>query len=163
MLNKINSNKKAQLTIFVILAILIIIGISLFFVLRGKIFQKNIPQELEQVYDYYLSCIEQETSDALIIVASKGGYIKNPDFSPGNEYMPFSSQLDFFGTGIPYWYYVSNNGFIEEQVPSKTEIQNQLNHYLEEQIESCDFSSFENRGFVIDLGEVQVSSVINLQ
>ena len=149
MRNKANffkSKKKGKVAVFIILAIVIVIGIVLFFVLRGKIFQETIPQELEQVYDYYLSCIEQESLDAILISGGKGGYIESPEFSPGNEYMPFSNQLDFFGTGIPYWYYITSNGFIEEQVPSKTEIQKQLNDYLEERLDECDFFNFEDKG-----------------
>ncbi len=160
MKNRFMNQKKGQVAVFIILAIAIIIGIVLFFLLRGKIFQETIPQELEQVYDYYLSCIEQESFDAILISGSKGGYIKNSEFSPGNEYMPFSNQLDFFGTGIPYWYYISSNGFIEEQVPSKTEIQEQLNDYLEERLDKCDFSDFEKQGFEIDILNASVSSVI---
>ena len=46
-------NKKAQVTIFIILAIIIIAVIGLFFVFRDNIFQGSLPQELEPVYSYY--------------------------------------------------------------------------------------------------------------
>ena len=42
-----------------------------------------------------------------------------PEYEAGSEYMPFSSQLDFLGNPIPYWYYVSGNNIQREQVPSK--------------------------------------------
>jgi rod shape-determining protein MreC len=34
-------------------------------------------------------------------------------YEASSEYMPFSSQLDFLGNPVPYWYYISgNNGLI---------------------------------------------------
>jgi len=152
--------KKAQVTIFIILAIVIVVGIGLFFLLRGKIFQESIPQELEQVYDYYLSCIEDETLLGIDILGQQGGYIEKPEFIPGSEYMPFSNQLDFFGNGVPYWYYVSGNGIIDENVPSKTKMQEQLNNYVEEMLDNCDFSDFEGQGFEINIEDADVSSSI---
>ena len=87
-------------------------------------------KEIEPVYLYYLSCIEQDTSNGALLLGQQGGYIQQPEFSPGSEYMPFSSQLDFFGTGVPYWYYISGNGVSKEQVPSKEKMQSDLNDFV---------------------------------
>ncbi len=96
-----------------------------------------------------------------LILGEQGGYIEQPDFSPGSEYMPFSSQLSFFGIGIPYWYYISGNGVIEEQIPSKQKMQEQLNDYLDERLNECDFSLFEKQGFIIDFGQADIKTAIN--
>lgn len=157
---RLNKNNKAQMTIFIILAIVIVAGVGVFFLVRNNIGVEDIPTEIEPVYEYYLSCLEQETLDASIIAQGKGGYIKNPDFSPGNEYYPFSNQLDFFGTGIPYWFYITSNGFVDEQIPSKAEIQEQLEDYLKDRIEECSFSQFTNDGFEIETGDIKVDSII---
>jgi hypothetical protein len=153
-------NTKGQLTIFIILAIVIVAGVGLFLAFRSGLFEKSIPSELEPVYNYYLSCVEGETLDGIFILEQQAGYIETPEFSPGTDYMPFSSQLDFLGIGVPYWYYVSGNGVVSEQVPSERKMESQLNDYVEERIDLCDFSEFEEQGFEIEIGESEVESKI---
>ncbi|GAF78219.1 unnamed protein product, partial [marine sediment metagenome] len=156
----LSKSKRSQATVFIILAIVIVVGIGIFFSLRKGIFPSSIPNELDQVYDYYLSCIEEEALLGVDILGQQGGYIEKPEFIPGSEYMPFSNQLDFFGTGVPYWYYVSGNGIIDENVPSKTKMQEQLDEYIEEMLNECDFSSFEQQGFEIEIKEAVANSFI---
>ena len=148
-------NIKSQITVFIIIAILIVIGFVVFFWLKGNISFSGIPKNIEPVYAYYLSCVEQTAKQGALILGQGGGYIENPSFSPGSEYMPFSSQLNFVGMGIPYWYYISGNGLIKEQVPTKERMQVQLNDYLRKNINDCNFNTFEQQGFVINLGDVK--------
>ena len=140
-------NRRGQLTIFVIVAIVIVVGIAAFFVIRGNLGVSGIPVELEPVYDYYDSCIENELKRGLDIAGSQGGRIEVGEYAPGSEYAPFSNQLNFLGFPVPYWYYVSGNGVIKEQVPSKSEISGELGDFLAESLGDCDFSLFEEQGF----------------
>jgi len=156
----LRKNKVGQVTIFIIIAILIVVGVAAYFVLRAGIFEPSLPQELEGVYSYYLSCVEQEVSNGALILGEQGGYIETPEFSPGTEYMPFSSQLDFFGFGVPYWYYISGNGIEKEQIPSKAKMQEQLNDFLEQGVLDCDFFQFEEQGFEVNFGEADVKTSI---
>ena len=153
-------NKKAQVTVFIILAIILVAGIILFFVLRGGLGFGGVPSEFESVYNYYLNCIEKETQNGALVMGQQGGYIDNPEFSPGSTYMPFSSQLDFLGTGVPYWYYISGNGLPKEQVPTKEKMQEELSGFLETAINECDFSEFREKGFSIKLDNAKVNSKI---
>ena len=145
-----DKNKRAQVTIFIIIAIVIVAGILAYFALSGKIGSRALPKELSPAYNYFLSCIQEETQNAVLIMGSQGGYIEVPEFSPGSEYMPFSSQLDFLGTPVPYWYYISGNGVAKEQVPSKEKMETQIEDYLKENIALCNFASFEQQGFGIE-------------
>jgi len=156
-------SKRGQVTIFIIAAIVILAGVGLFFIVKGNIDGEiSIPKDLEQVYVYYLECINQEASLGAMILGEHGGYIETPEFSAGSSYMPFSSQLDFLGNPVPYWYYISGNGVVKEQVPSKGDMEGQLNEFLEGRINDCDFSSFVNLGFEVELErEIVVSSKIN--
>ena len=146
-------DKKGQVTIFIIIAIVIVASIALYFSLNGKFIEKEMSKELTPAYNYFLSCIEDETQRAALLIGSQGGYIEVPEFSPGSEYMPFSSQLDFLGTPIPYWYYVSGNGIVKQQVPSKIEMESQLEDYLKARVLECNFASFEQQGFEIEMDE----------
>jgi hypothetical protein len=157
----ITKKKKAQITIFIILAIIIIAVIGILFVFRDDIFQANLPQELEPVYSYYLSCIEAETFNGAAILGQQGGYIEPPEFEPGSEYMPFSNQLDFLGIPVSYWYYISGNGVIKEQVPSRSKMQAELNAYVNEGLSLCNFDQFTEQGFEVLFDEAKTSSSIS--
>ncbi len=155
-------NNKAQLTILIILAIVIVAGIATFLILRGGFAFGGPPKELQPVHTYYLNCIEQETQAAAVILGQQGGYIEGPEFSPGSAFMPFSSHLGFLGVGIPYWYYISGNGITKEQKPTKENMEEELNKFLEESIINCDFSGFREQGFEVTVGEdIEVKTKIN--
>jgi len=158
-INKILGNRKAvSLSIFIILAIFIVVTIVLIAWFWDNL-PSQYPKEVQPVYDYFLSCVEEETRYAALAMGSQGGYIEMPEFEPGSDYMPFSSQLDFLG-GVPYWYYVSRNGIAKEQVPSKQKMQEQLMLYLKERIDECSFKEFEDKGYTVEKGDIDVITQI---
>jgi len=151
-------DKKGQVTIFIIVAIVIIAGIVGYFFLRGSFTGTSIPQELRPAYDYYISCLSSTAEEGIHLLGEQGGYIKVPEFEPGSAYMPFSSQLDFLGQPIPYWMYVSGNNLLKEQVPTKSSMATELESYVAERVEDCDFTEFELMGYdvYVDEGSVEV-------
>ncbi len=153
-------NKGAALSIFIILAIIIVTALVLIIILRDNLPTYSYPKEAQDVYDYFASCIQEETKAAAAVMGTQGGYIEMPEFQPGSDYMPFSSQLDFLG-GVPYWYYISGNGIAKEQIPSKEKMEEQLKLYLTERIDECDFSEFQERGYEIKKGDLSVNTEIN--
>src|SRR3990167_8847197 len=96
-------NKKGQVTIFIILAVLIVGGLITYFMFRDRFIANSMSEEFRPVYDYYLSCMEDSTQEGINLLGEQGGYLEVPDFEPGSSYMPFSNQLDFLGQGVPYW------------------------------------------------------------
>src|SRR4030042_4562623 len=160
-LKKINvkSKKAASLASFIIIAIFLVAAIILVYVFRGSFTISTTPKEVRPVYDYFSSCIEEETRMAALTIGSQAGYLELPEFEPGSDYMPFSSQLDFMGA-VPYWYYVSGNGIVKEQIPSKKKMEEQLRLYLIERIDECSFSEFEQSGFTVDKGDIDTAVTI---
>ncbi|MDP2924975.1 MAG: hypothetical protein Q8N99_01240 [Nanoarchaeota archaeon] len=152
---KHNKYNKSQVSAFIILAIVVVGGVILYLIFKGNIFNPAIPRNFDPIYNYYLSCIDSKTTDAARLLGIGGGYIENPEFSPGSEYMPFSSQLGFLGNGIPYWHYISGNGVVKEQVPKKQDMEYQINNYLSKNMMDCDFEEFYNQGFEIYFGSVK--------
>ena len=152
--------KKGQVTIFIILAIVIVAGIVIYFSLDLN-FTRSVPSDMRPIYDYYISCIENEAEVGVSELGANGGYIDKPKFEAGNAYSPFSSQLNFFGEGVPYWMYLSSNNILKEQVPSKELMEGQLEDFLEERLQLCDFSDFESAGFNIFVEDGNVDVVIN--
>jgi hypothetical protein len=157
-MSKAIKGKGAQISIFVIIAIVIVAGIGIYFIVRGADGGVDVPSKFEPAYSSYTSCIEDISKEGALILGQKGGYVNSPEFSPGNEYMPFSSELDFLGTGVPYWYAVLGNGVVREQVPSVAKMQSDLNIYIEERISLCDFS--EVGEIDMSFGPVEVESII---
>jgi hypothetical protein len=141
--------KKAQVTIFIIIA-LFLIAAALFSYLIFIERPSTIPIKLQQVESYFLDCVSEKTKETAGIAGMQGGYIKPPEFEPGSSYKLFSNYYMFLGTEIPYWYYLSGNNIQKEQVPTKEEIEQQISDYLEEQISLCSLDNFEQQGYIIE-------------
>ena len=153
-------SKRGQLTVFIIVAILIVGGLLIYFAVRGG-YAVQLPKNMEPVYDYYLSCLDATAREGLSLLGEQGGYIEVPEFVPGSQYMPFSSHLDFFGQPVPYWMYVSGNNLLKEQVPTKKMMERELEAYIEDRITNCDFSDFELQGYDVLVEQGSVSVDIN--
>src|SRR3990167_3527875 len=148
-------SKRSQITIFFIFALLLVAAVIIIFLARDNFNIGGIPSNMEPVYNTFLTCLEEETLTGISILESQGGYIELPDFISGSSYMPFSSQLDFFGNAIPYWYYVSGNGIEKEQVPSKSEMEIELGNFIKSELRNCDFENYYDEGFEILVGDVK--------
>jgi len=149
-------SRRGQVSLYVIIAIVIVAGVISYFVLGGKLGAEDIPLELEPVFDYYHGCVENEARAAIELASTQGGRVYVPDYMPGSEYAPFSSQLNFFGFPVPYWFYVSGNGLVKENVPKKSEIENEMARFVEEGLGDCDLEKFYRNGYVIEKGEPNV-------
>ncbi|MDO8517128.1 MAG: hypothetical protein Q7S33_03290 [Nanoarchaeota archaeon] len=153
-------SKRSQVTIFIIVAILIAGSIGAYFILKN-VSTSSAPKNMQPVYDYYLSCLQDNAKQGISILGEQGGYIKSPEFIPGSQYMPFSSQLDFFGQPVPYWLYISGNNILKEQVPTKSSMETELGNYVRERLKYCDFSDFEKQGYDIFIEDGNVNAKIN--
>ncbi|MBI5148803.1 hypothetical protein HZA33_03930 [Candidatus Pacearchaeota archaeon] len=140
-------NRRAQVTLFIIIAIIIIAGISAYFYYRSSIGVTKTPSNAAE--DFFLSCSKNVVSDGIQILEQQGGYIELPKFEPGSSYMPFSSQLDFLGAPVQYWYYISGNNIVRQKVPSTADMEKQLADYVANEVKKCDLSSFELQGYDI--------------
>ena len=150
--NWLKSNR-SQVTIFVVIAIVIIAGIGGYFLFKN--IGKNIPTTFTPAYDYYISCVGSIASSGDKILGSQAGFMENDNFAAGSEYAPFSNELNFMGMGIKYWSYMSANGIWKEQIPTIVSMQNDLNDYIKSRINDCSFDSFNQQGIIVDVGEVK--------
>jgi hypothetical protein len=157
--NQLLKSKRSQIAVFVIIAIIIVAGIAGFFLLKNKVFSE-VPKSIAPVQEYYSSCIESILLDAAKVAGSRAGYLESPEFKSGNTYAPFSSELDFLGTGVPYWYYISSSGLVKEQIPTKKQMEQQFNNYLEQGVLVCNFDSFIAQGYNITFGPAKFKTAI---
>ena len=144
---------RGQVTIFIIIAVVIIALVAGYLLLRSSIGVKEIPSNIQPAYNSFLTCFQDDMGTGISVLESRGGYIELPGFEPGSAYMPFSSQLNFAGNPIPYWYYVSGNNIQKEQIPTKGEMEKQLENFIESRIRNCNLRNYYDEGFVISMGE----------
>lgn len=147
--NFFSEDRRGQVTIFIIIAMILVVGVVIFLVFRQDVQMTGIPASIQPVYSSFLSCLEDKTKTGIDVLESQGGYIELPNLEAGSPYMPFSSQLNFFGNSIPYWYYVSANNLQKEQIPSETDMEASLEKFLNDRIRDCSFNSFYEQGFEI--------------
>lgn len=155
-------NKKGQIALYVIIAIVVVALIVLFFVFRGTLFAPAVPAELQPVFTYYEQCMQEQTRAAVDLASSQGGRVDPGAYIPGSEYAPFSSQLNFLGFPVPYWYYIAGNGVIKENVPTKNDMEEGISKYVTDNLNlRCNFDEFYDAGFVIEAGEPVVETTIS--
>jgi hypothetical protein len=118
--------KKGQITVFIIVGILMLLGVSLFYYIRQTsitqdlkeqvegTFTEKVPTEMIPLKNNIELCISQNLERGLRLLEEHGGYITS-DLDEKLDYVPYSptesNALEFqFGSRdfIPYWYYLQS-------------------------------------------------------
>jgi hypothetical protein len=149
-------NKRGQLTIFIIIAILIVAIVVGFFLFRDNS-ASSVPREFQPIYNNFITCMEQDLAMGVSAMGTQGGYLNLPEYEAGTLAYPFSSRLNFVGTDIPYWYYISGNGMQKNQIPTAESMQAELEDFISLKISSCGFDSYYDEGFSLTFGEAKPS------
>lgn len=146
-------DNRGQVSVYVIIAIVIVLGVGVYIGIKNDLFSSGNAGNFNEVYNYYDECVKQAGLNALNIAGSQGGRIDVGEYVPGSDYAPFSSQLNFLGFPVPYWYYVSGNGIVKENVPTKKDIENEIANYINTKIADCDFTPLIVRGYDVNVGK----------
>jgi len=154
---------KAQVSMFVIIAILIVAGVGAVIFINSQIqsakFRSEdivinaLPEKLRPAEKAFIGCLKDVASVGANALGMQAGYIELPDREEGSDFMPFSSQFSFEGANIPYWFYVSGNNLQKMQIPSIESMQTQLNNYVKENAVSCFIPSFITAGYEVSRGD----------
>ncbi len=139
---KMEKKKRGQVTIFIIIAILVIALVAGFFLFREQLGLEDIfTPKGDEVYLFVEECIEGTGKDAIYHIAENGGYM-------------FPPQLSTLG-GIAYYYFEGKN-----YMPSEEDVENQLSLYMDYQLSACtqDFVNFPD--YNISEGEIETSTSI---
>ncbi len=136
------SNKRGQVTIFIIIAIIIIGAIGLYFSLRGGLTTSEpYSPQTEQIYLFVEECIEDTGRDAVYWIGQNGGYFFPPELSTK--------------TGIPYYYYNGRN-----YMPYKEEVEEEISKYVNEMLFFCTRNFVDFSEFNISEGEIKTNTQI---
>tara|TARA_Y100000310_G_C20463060_1_gene706273 strand:+ start:28 stop:801 length:774 start_codon:yes stop_codon:yes gene_type:complete len=137
--------KKAQITLFVVIGIIIIITISfLFFLRQDQVRDLTSINEnklrVEPVETFIQSCIDSVGEEAVYFIGLQGGYYNTP-----------SPNINYSYIKIPIYWNVN-----QEKTPSKETIESELLEYVKDNLNSCTnhLSVFIEQGFEFKEGEV---------
>ena len=179
--------KRGQAAVFIIIGLIVlIVAISLIIIKRDvltDLFERistertTIPQQVRPLQDSLDSCVTQITKDAVITIGLQGGYINlKEDSIPNTEFTPLGNNLEIipgsdFKTAV--WFRERGNGIQELNVPTKTDIENEIENYLLENFGSCVFNltNYEEKGYLIsasgipkpsvEFGDGKISAIVN--
>lgn len=140
-------NKRGQVTIFIIIAILIIGAVSLFFTLKGSLQKESIisPEEAP-IVNFVEQCLKKTIIEGVSYIALSGGYYKVPE-----------PKEKFFSYDVPFYWYNGKN-----LMPSKEIVEMEFSKYIEENLPNClqGFNIFEEQGYVVQ--EKIISAKVSL-
>lgn len=135
-------NKKAQLTLFIILGILILIagGIVFYYSTTSQEQEmETLPPSAETIKSFIDSCIDKTTKEGIYFIALQGGYYDGDSLSKR-----------FFDIEIPYYWFDR-----EDTMPTMYTIEYELSKYIVAELPNCvNFSIFENQGYKIEHEEL---------
>jgi hypothetical protein len=147
---------KAQITIFIIIGIVILLAASFFLYYRNFIFAETeiVPIDLVPVKDYVESCLDQVSQDAIVRLGMQSGYINIP-----NQVRLYESYIELIPNSpfiVPYWHY---NGI--SFVPTISEMQNEISGYVRDNIARCvNFDVLKNDYLIESSEEISIETII---
>ncbi len=142
-------NKKGQVTIFIIVAVIIVSVIASFFLLKSGIVP-GIGGKAEKNPNIFLSsCLEEKVREGVKLISIQGGYIENPL----NKAFKFEAEES--PVNISYLCYNQNNNLlcVPQEPMLIRHLKKEINDYISKDVESCfnQFtSSLEKQGYYLD-------------
>lgn len=184
--SKLFKSRKAQITIFIIIGIILLFSSALIMYIKNKVTNtqpaptiiQNVPEDLVGMKNYIESCIFSTGKEAVTLIGAHGGYIYpekfevnynpiNPTESSGLEILPNSRLV------VPYWYYLetpNNNGNVKFSTKrpdlsgdDPSTIESQITDYVNNNLKTCinDFSAYTLIGYdVKELGSIKTKTTI---
>lgn len=128
MVRKNNFNNKGQVTIFIILAIMIVAAIILLFVLYNKNQLSIKPTSTDNPKDFLETCIQTNLEEAIDKIITNSGYIQLPE-----------KTKSYKGRDIPYLCYTANTN--EKCYPTEAvwieHLENEIHNYVNDKVSNC--------------------------
>ena len=134
-------SKRSQITVFVIIAIIIVISLMIYFSVKSGVFKTTVNLEIRPVYSFVDNCLSKTSEDAIYHIGQYGGY-----FIPPNE----STE-----SKIPYYFDKGKNLLL-----SKAQIEKELSKYVDSMMFFCvkNFADFPD--FNVKQGEIKTETKI---
>lgn len=146
---KKRQNKIGQVSVFIVIALLIVGSVIIIYAFREKIGSvinngKSNPVEISEINSAIESCAEQRAIDAIRIVGLQGGYVNLPD-----------KYLETNISNVAYGYYNGKN-----TLASKETIEKEISYYIRLSMPFCIYDEYN--GFNVTKSDAIVSTKIDL-
>ncbi len=143
------TSKKGQVTIFVIVAVLIVAVIAIFFLFKLGVVPTSGSNAEENPEQFLASCIEGGLREKISTILSQGGYISNPL----NKSFKFSEEKE--ATDIAYLCYTQNDYLpcINQEALLIQHLKKEIRGGIKKQVRDCftDLTkSLSKKGYVVD-------------
>jgi len=149
--------RKAQVTIFIIIGILVLaVGGVFFFTREGATREAEfINPEFKPVSDFVYACIKDSAREAIDILSLTGGYINFPESIRHNP-LSYLSDGPIKEFRNPYWWY---DGI--EAIPPKEYIEKEIADYVDSGLRNCTdgFKVFQDE-FIVNEGDIRTYVVL---
>ena len=136
-MEKSKKSRKAQVTLFVVIAVLLVAGVVVVLSLRGKMPQKVAP-EIMPIISFVQGCVESTAEEGLIFIGRQGGYYELPEES-----------IDTY-----VYYFASNKSYL----PAKEKIEQQISLYVNEMLPFCTKNFVDFPDFSVESQAKKVST-----
>ncbi|MBS3097932.1 hypothetical protein J4209_04020 [Candidatus Woesearchaeota archaeon] len=174
--------RKGQVTVFIILGLIILIGIGAsIYYFSAKTLKKedvvraeDVPNWAVPVTSFIDGCMDELGTKALIKIGEHGGYIDmNDDYLSGREFIIKAEPTESDGVSlsmendnpVAYWWYLKSdneciNCTVSSAAPTIAEIEGQVNRYINREMGSClrDFEDFRKQGFDFEKGNLNITT-----
>ncbi|MBS3080994.1 hypothetical protein J4221_05960 [Candidatus Pacearchaeota archaeon] len=137
--------KRAQVSVFIIIAIIILVIIVSFFLLNFTDIKSNeeIYPDILPVYLHVQNCVNKVGEESIYYIGETGGYLEIPEPSLDN---------------IAFYLHDGKN-----YMPSKEKIEEQLSFYMDFMLPFCILDFEELPDFQINFGEIKTKTFIEEQ
>ncbi len=148
-------SKRAQITTFLIIGIIILFVIGAALYARSFLVKKTIEPatttgtiETAQLKSYVELCLKSTGEDAIIQVGKTGGFM---------DPVPLPS-MTYNGTDVYYWYYINKT-----IMPQKNVVESEIGNYIYFNLDSClqNFTNFKAQGYEITAGKISPNITIS--
>ena len=156
------TKKRGQITLFIILAVSILLSLSAIFFLRSDPFtEPPLPRgylEPQRITAYIESCVIEAGSKRIKEIAYNGGFINTSNFRDSEVYH-----------NITYFYHCHQHGFSSEtqscarELITRGTMQTELNQYIKQDVIDCvNLTAFEEEGYDVEVSEPFIATTIGV-
>ena len=156
-------NKNGQVTIFIIIALLLVVAVGIVFVVKNNSDKTTItaPAGTENIQDFVEQCLKNTAENGLVLIGRQGGYYAVPSpsiFYSGNDSESGEYYTELSSITVPYYW----DGSSSNNMPSIQIIESQLSLYVQGNLDNClnNFSAFKQKGFDVQAGEIKTETNI---
>lgn len=165
-------SRKGQVTVFIIIGIIILVGVGLYYSIRKETIKKGIGTEVELAIEevpvefraislFVENCLTEIAREGLTKLGERGGFIELVKYGINTKEDTTNSDAAQFSSGsgysVAYWWHLSSDNRCREDCeftiipenrlylkkkPNKPSIEGQLEGYIKENLKSC-LNNFE--------------------